>query len=684
MFASIDFKWYKFLLFISVIVWLVGILWYFGLRSLQYGIDLQNTVQDGVVNTLAMNVNVTSAPMVLKNLTAKKIGDRNIDQNETLYIFNESFEDLSFNKKIKSSELIAEFNTNDVKSILITSHPTEISGKSGFIKLFADGSAKLGNETFTQRQMSYQNNRLLGTLVSGVGFGAFSSEEADRLIKTSFPNAHKVLIKDNKYMIVSEALGDGIYGKKANITLVDPQSVPSDPIHSNNDIYAVIPWTTVANGNTFKVLERVGDVIYQKDGAVKVMGGMETPTANINGKLILTVIEQNKIKSILEWNLIVICKDPENYVQSGQDCIKVPKTQTDSGKDKVIEKQKEIIKTLQKDSDKLNEYKDNWFVFFTCLDDYINSYQSDSYRRTYRTSNFSFLNNPDCYWLKTFHWDARWHSSGYNQYRHWWNEIKFEFFENKNTWNPYMNDLISCESIWGYTYVCLFKWNNPFKVKELFLTTKTQTTNWTTTCNHSKSRLRCTCSWAWGNRGTWYHYGWVWIVPNNPRDDNFLGLWWNPWTNTVSSRDDTVTFSTTKNFFRNTKKLFNDIINYLNTLTNDNVLWNQSITTTYNVLGIIFEDSKSINWFSTNACITKIGCYWTWANSGYILLDWQIHKIVQPSEAPAGMRQSCYGDAAKAIDWKYRYGILYQTFYDRQYEKETTNPLEFKNLLLYR
>ena len=663
-----DLKGVRLMLLIWVVLSVIVIGGYFGFKQLQKGTTLTNLVQDGLTQNSTFHTEVSAAPTILDKVKDKDIDAKKLDNSSLLYVFNETYENLEFSKKVKDETLANHFTDGKRKLVLFTSHPTTVANYSGVIELNSDWSAKLDNKVFSPRELKFQNTRLKGEYVSGIWFGLFNSEEAERLQKSTFPNAIKVKVKENKYLLVTEGIGEGTYGKTANVSLVDADAIPDDP-NNQGAISAIIPGLTDADNKTWTIDERVGEIIYQSDGTVRINSHFTTPNATVKGVLNVRVVSQDKIEATVDHYGEVKCHDPVNFTLHNQDCVALPRDQTPAWKDDKIKELEKQVKEWQKDKEELNKYKADWLEFFGCLEEGSTDYWRRISRYDRRNFNFKFKKDAACLDVKEINWNTTQAVARDDRYNT--NEMKITFQENKQLDNPYIQDLISCETRWWKAWVCLFGGKNPTKLTELYLT------DWpigeTAQCSYSKSRFSYTCGWAWGWRGTWLSVDWDFFIKEEFGLMSFWGLF-KDWQNPVK-----LTYY--KNFFSEFKTFVGDIASYTNTLKESNILGNRDIVKKFKIVGLRYAEPKTYKNYKTDICVTNIGCYGVWDNAETILTEgnW-IQTFENAKKRWPWQHNNVYGN--NNPDYP-RWWVLYQSSRDRRYAKETLNPYEFKNLLLF-
>ena len=347
------------------------------------------------------------------------------------------------------------------------------------------------------------------------------------------------------------------------------------------------------------------------------------------------------------------------------DCVALPHDETLAWKDDKIKELEKEVKDIEKKT------TEKGLQFFWCLADGSNGFWEIWWRprREQRYFNMQFNKDVDCLQIKEIKGSSTW-TWGWNR-RYHTNEMSMEFHKNKNLKNPYLNDLKTCETRWGNAWVCLFWWNNPTKLTELYLT------EWdiypTASCQYRERWWELRCMWAWGWRGSWHNYDWDALVPENRW---FITLW-----NLFPHGQNPVKLSYYPSFFREFKIFTSDIENYTATL-NENILWDRSVIKKYKIVGVRYGETKTYKKYQTDICITSVGCFWVWPNANTVLTekDW-IKTFDNAKKYRPGKHTSGY---SKADDGAMRWWVLYQTSQDRRYEKETFNAYEFKDMLLFK
>ena len=616
-----DLKWARLMMLIWAVLLVIVIGGYFGFRQLQKGTTLTNLVQDGLTQNSTFHAEVSAAPTILDKVKDKDIEAKKLDNSSLLYVFNETYENLEFSKKVKDETLANHFTDGKRKLVLFTSHPTTVANYSGVIELNSDWSAKLDNKVFSPRELKFQNTRLKGEYVSGIWFGLFSSEEAERLQKSTFPHAIKVKVKENKYLLVTEGIGEGTYGKTANVSLVDADAIPDDP-NNQGAISAIIPGLTDADNKTWTIDERVGEIIYQSDGTVKINSHFTTPNATVKGVLNVRVVSQDKIEATVDHYGEVKCNDPVNFTLHNQDCVALPRDQTPAWKDdKIKELEKQIkekekeVKEKEKDSKKLEEIKKGGFLSYKCVQEVSLVPREIEWSKTW---TFSFLDDEDCGYYEKIIWKRDGRTS--RQY------MTFNFYQSPKT--TYLKDIEKCDNAWQ-EFVCYFKWNNPMKIKQLYF--KVGSWNYTSksyTARKSKDfyELRCydidpndkkefesdTSSNAYFNT-SFSEYEWIyWMFQNWERT---------VWTNAIQSVRDVM-----KNFL----PLSISIESYLKSLSSQNLtgdidLFNKNWKFTF--IWIMYWENKQVQPnFIWDTYVHKLWWYGSWPQAWKILDD-ENHKI---------------------------------------------------------
>ena len=674
-----DLKWARLMMLIWVVLSVIVIGGYFGFKQLQKGTTLTNLVQDGLTQNSTFHAEVSAAPTILDKVKDKDIDAKKLDNSSLLYVFNETYENLEFSKKVKDETLANHFTDGKRKLVLFTSHPTTVANYSGVIELNSDWSAKLDNKVFSPRELKFQNTRLKGEYVSGIWFGLFSSEEAERLQKSTFPNAIKVKVKENKYLLVTEGIGEGTYGKTANVSLVDADAIPDDP-NNQGAISAIIPGLTDADNKTWTIDERVGEIIYQSDGTVKINSHFTTPNATVKGVLNVRVVSQDKIEATVDHYGEVKCHDPVNFTLHNQDCVALPRDQTPAWKDdkiKELEKQVKEVKEIEKkliEKEKENKkFFDSWMMYYKCIEN--DSHSKETQRRNFYTdSHIHFKNDEDCLGLKHIHWGVRKEVNYRTGDRFWANIIEMEFHKNSLAKNEYLRDLENCVSSWEANVVCTFRGDNPTKLKELYMTTWSI---WETAkCRrHNYYRI---CEWASGWRGSWVSLGeWDTMLWGNFFRETPT-LWW---LFTVQwSRDINFWFTNLTNFFKKYQSLIVDIQSFTSSLSNNNIQWDKSLVKTFKIVGLKYAEHKNISGFKTNICMTNLGCYWVDNDLWKIKIDnWEIKELNKALEVKSWKTQ----DYSKSWEWYKRYGLFYISSNQKPYGRDSINPDEFKSMILF-
>ena len=672
-----DLKWVRLMLLIWAVLLVIVIGGYFGFKQLQKGTTLTNLVQDGLTQNSTFHVEVSAAPTILDKVKDKDIDAKNLDNSSLLYVFNETYENLEFSKKVKDETLANHFTDGKRKLVLFTSHPTTVANYSGVIELNSDWSAKLDNKVFSPRELKFQNTRLKGEYVSGIWFGLFSSEEAERLQKSTFPHAIKVKVKENKYLLVTEGIGEGTYGKTANVSLVDADAIPDDP-NNQGAISAIIPGLTDADNKTWTIDERVGEIIYQSDGTVKINSHFTTPNATVKGVLNVRVVSQDKIEATVDHYGEVKCNDPVNFTLHNQDCVALPRDQTPAWKDdKIKELEKQVkekdkeVKEKEKDTQVLNEMKGNGHFHLKCIKSDSSNYANGRSRDT-KTSNFVFDNaDSDCWNLDRYNGRyARWGSK---------NEMsqEFTFWENKNT-NTYLWDLQKCKNR-GWGWVCIFKGNNPLKLKELYISAGNGEPA-TSHCNFTKSRYKRRCDGSFAS-SRWGGEAWLYgsqLIFERVLDKNLTGLWEESLTGWTRNSPNIWSY---KYFFATIGKLVNLITQFTHDLEQDinKTMPTYPTETDFKIIGTRFAEKKTINWFKFDICINNIGCYGVDDNKWKIMLS---PKEIKDIPYHLGSNYNI-GRNETVNEHTKRYGALYLNETDYHYAVDTFDPYKWKEMMLF-
>ena len=596
-----DLKGLKLFLIIGLFLLIVMIGWYFGFKQLQKWTTLTSLVQDWLIQNSTFHVEVSAAPTILNKVKDKDIDAKKLDTSSLLYVFNETYENLEFTRQVKDWTLVNHFTDGKTKVVLFTSHPTTVSNYSWIIELNSDGSAKLDNKVFTPRELKYQNTRLKGEYVSWIWFGLFSSDEADKLQKTTFPHALKIKVKDDKYLLVSEGIGENTYGKNANIGIIDADAIPDEP-NSDGAISAIIPSLIDADKKTWTIDERVWEIIYQSDGTIKIKSHFTTPTANISWILNIRVISQDKIEATVEHYWEVRCNDPVNYKVHNLDCVALPHDETPAWKD-------DKIKELEEEVKKYNELKKDGYLSYKCVQHASLNNRENTWDKSWY---FSFLDDEDCGHYQTIAWNINWRNSR--------QEMALVFHPTSKT--TYLKDIEQCKSAWQ-EFVCYFKWNNPMKIKQLYFKVgnwdynstahilKTMRTNWERKCADIEPT-----KWKYFEKFSMFNssfsqYEWLyWMFQTDSRSHSIN------WENTIQSVRDLM-----KNFI----PLSLSIENYLKSLSNDNLIGDVELFNKnwkFSLIGIMYWENKQVQPnFVWDTYVNKLWWYGSWPQFWKILDD---------------------------------------------------------------
>ena len=613
-----DLKGVRLMLLIWVVLSVIVIGGYFGFKQLQKGTTLTNLVQDGLTQNSTFHAEVSAAPTILDKVKDKDIDAKKLDNSSLLYVFNETYENLEFSKKVKDETLANHFTDGKRKLVLFTSHPTTVANYSGVIELNSDWSAKLDNKVFSPRELKFQNTRLKGEYVSGIGFGLFNSEEAERLQKSTFPNAIKVKVKENKYLLVTEGIGEGTYGKTANVSLVDADAIPDDP-NNQGAISAIIPGLTDADNKTWTIDERVGEIIYQSDGTVRINSHFTTPNATVKGVLNVRVVSQDKIEATVDHYGEVKCHDPVNFTLHNQDCVALPRDQTPAWKDdKIKELEKQIkekdkeVKEKEKVVEKYKEYKKTNILSFWCITSLLLEHNASSNNKEV---SMELDDSEDCWFLKSI--------SGKVNGRNTRQTMIFSFHKPNNV--TYLKDIKECRASWE-EFVCFFNGDNPMKVKELYFKYGQWSYKKASNARKKYACYRCenyVCWDAWQGRPIDEGSGWERLF--NSSYHEYEGIFWFfPWTWVTNS------IQSAKAVMRYFYPLSNSIEDYLNSLSNQNLTWNIeefNKNKNFSFIWLMYWEDKQVRRdFVWNTYIKEIGWYGSWPQN-WKILDEENQKV---------------------------------------------------------